>query len=446
MTTNDTYRIGAGSGFAGDRYEPAEILAKHGALDALVFECLAERTIALAHHDAQSGKSEGYDRRILRRLRGTLPYMLPRKAVTLTNAGAANPSAGAKAVKALTTELGHAGTTVAAVSNDDVLTKLDLKNSRILGTNDSLADLGDRLLSANAYLGVGGILEALDAGADVVVTGRVGDASLFLAPIAHRFGWDRTNLDLMAEGTLVGHLLECSGQLTGGYFADGNAKKVPGLSTLGFPYADVEANGAATFGKVAGTGGLLDRRTTLEQLLYEIDDPACYLTPDVALDLSHVSITESGPDQVRVSGARPTGVPETLKVSVGVRDGYLAVAEMSYAGPGCLQRAQMAFEIVAERWVDLYGYPADDLHCDFLGHNSSRPWWNPSHEPAEVRTRISLRTFNHSKALTLGEEVEALYTNGPAGGGGAAVNIKETIGIVSTLIPREAVTPKVEIF
>lgn len=446
MTAKDTFRIGAGSGFAGDRYEPAEILAQRGALDALVFECLAERTIALAQHDAQSGKSEGYDRRILRRMRGTLPYTLARKAVTLTNAGAANPSAGAKAVKDLAVELGHPEAQVAAVSNDDVLALLDLKNSKILGTNETLADLGDRLISANAYLGITGILESLDAGAQIVVTGRVGDASLFLAPIAHHFGWDRSNLDLLAEGTLVGHLLECSGQLTGGYFADGNAKKVPGLSTLGFPYADVEATGAATFNKVEGTGGLLDRRTALEQLLYEIDDPSCYLTPDVALDLSHVNITESGPNQVRVSGARQVGVPETLKVSVGVRDGYLAVAEISYAGPGCLQRAHMAFEIVAERWRDLHGHPIEELRCDFLGHNSSRPWWTPSQEPAEVRTRISLRTFDHRKALTLGEEVESLYTNGPAGGGGAALNIKETIGIVSTLIPREAVTAKVEMF
>lgn len=379
-------------------------------------------------------------------MRGTLPYSLARNALTLTNAGAANPSAGARAVKNIAVELGHPNANVAAVSNDDVLALLDLKNSRILGTDQSLYDLGDRLISANAYLGIGGILDALDAEADVVVTGRVGDASLFLAPIAHHFGWDRTNLELLAEGTLVGHLLECSGQLTGGYFADGDTKKVPGLSTLGFPYADVEDTGAATFSKVAGTGGLLDRRTAVEQLLYEIDDPACYLTPDVALDLSHVNITETGPDQIRVHGARQLGVPETLKVSASVRDGYLAIAEISYAGPGCLQRAQMAFEIIAERWQDLHGYPMDELRCDFLGHNASRSWWTPTQEPAEVRTRIALRTFDHSKALTLGEEVESLYTNGPAGGGGATFNIKETIGIVSTLIPREAVTAKVEMF
>ncbi|MFJ6453962.1 acyclic terpene utilization AtuA family protein [Paenarthrobacter sp. NPDC091669] len=446
MTTNSTYRIGAGSGFAGDRYEPAELLAEHGELDALVFECLAERTIALAQHDARSGKSAGYDPRILRRLRGTLPQMLSRSGTTLTNAGAANPTAGAKAVKTLARELGHPTATIAAVSNDDVLELLDLKNSRIIGTDDTLYDIRDRLVSANAYLGITGILEALDAGSQVVITGRVGDASLFLAPIAHHHGWDRNNLDLLAEGTLVGHLLECSGQLTGGYFADGNAKKVPGLSMLGFPFADVEETGAATFGKVAGTGGLLDRRTTLEQLLYEIDDPACYLTPDVALDLSHVTITETGPDQVRVSGARQVGVPPTLKVSVGVQDGYLAIAEISYAGAGCLQRARMAYEIINERWREVYGYATDELRCDYLGQNASRPWWTSDTEPMEVRARMSVRTFDYSKAVTLGEEVEALYTNGPSGGGGATSSIIETIGIVSTLIPREAVTPKVELF
>lgn len=446
MTTeNKPFRIGAGCGFAGDRYEPAEILAREADVEALVFECLAERTIALAQDDLHSSRTEGYDRRILRRLQRTFPPLAARGGVALTNAGAANPVAAAHAVKGLLAELGHPRSAVAAVHNDNVLDTLDLASSRIMGTDDTLVDIKDRIVSANAYLGIDGILTALDEEPAVVITGRVGDASLFLAPIAHHFSWQRDDLTRMAEGTLVGHLLECAGQLTGGYFSNGTDKPVQGLGTLGFPHADVTESGEAVYAKPDRTGGILNRRTVLEQLLYEIEDPRAYLTPDVTLDLSEVDITDLGNDRVKVHGAKAAGVPDHLKVSVGVRDGYLAAAEISYAGRNSLECAELARQIIAERWEQIHGHDPAGLRCDYIGYNATRPWWEPGREPSEVRARFTVRTFDREQARTLAEEVEALYTNGPAGGGGATSSIKETIGIVSTLIPRESVTPKVEI-
>lgn len=439
----ETFRIGVGAGFAGDRLDPAEELAKRGELDAMAFECLAERTIGLAQQARRDGAGPGYDSRILRRLAGTLPHLLPRGATATTNAGAANPVAAAHATKGLLAELGLSGT-VGAVTGDDVLGTIDLKGSRVLGTDDTLWDLRDRLVSANAYIGAEPIRRALDEGAEIVITGRCSDAALFLAPLARAFDWSGEDLDAMADGTLVGHLLECAGQLTGGYFADAGRKRVDELWNLGFPLADVLPDGSAVYSKLPGTGGLLDRRTVLEQLLYEIDDPAAYKTPDVTLDLSRVRIVELGDDRVRVDGARAAGRPDRLKVSVGVRDGCLGVAEISYAGPGCRGRAELAAEILRERWERIHGRDRDELVVSLIGVDSSRPWWHDGEkDPAEVRLRVSIRVLERSTATTLCEEVEALYTNGPYGGGGVVTSVRETVGIVSTLVEREAVTPEV---
>jgi hypothetical protein len=393
-------------------------------------------------------RSEGYDRRILRRLRGTLPDVVTGGGLVTTNAGAANPRAAALAVKKLAAGLGFADLPVAAVTGDDVLDRLVLDECRVLGTDDTLEVYRDRIVSANAYTGAAGLVDAIHAGARVVVAGRTADAALFLAPLAARFGWDlQTDPQPVANGLLVGHLLECGGQLTGGYFADGPRKTVPGLARLGFPYADVTADGHAVYRKLPGTGGRLDVATVIEQLLYEIDDPHRYITPDGVLDLSGVSIEEVGTDQVAVHGAVLTSRPESLKVSVGIDDGFLGVASIVYAGTGCRHRAELAAQIIAERWREVHGRPAHELTFDFVGTSSARPWWTPERdsEPPEVLLRVCVRTLSHVDAAILGEEVEALYTNGPAGGGGASFDLKETIGLVSTLVPRSVVQTSVEV-
>lgn len=440
---HDSFRIGVGAGFAGDRIQPADDLAREGELDAMAFECLAERTIGAAQQARREGSGTGFDSRILRRFAGTLPHLLPAGAVVTTNAGAADPEAAAAATRKLVEDLGL-DATVAAVVGDDVLDQLDLKSARILGTDDTLWDIRDRLVSANAYIGAEPLITGLDLGADIVIAGRCSDAALFVAPLAHHFGWSLEDLQATANASLVGHLLECAGQLTGGYFADQRRKQIPDPWNIGFPMADVNADGSAVYSKLAGTGGVLDRRTVLEQLLYEIDDPMAYKTPDVTIDFAGVEITDLGDDRVHVTGACSAGRPRSLKVSVGVRDGFLAVAEIAYSGTDCVERAGLAASIVSERWERVHGGDAGQLSISYVGLDATRPWWTDRDQrPAEVRLRMSVRTFDRAAAVTLCEEVESLYTNGPFGGGGVTTSIKETVGIVSTLIDREAVTTEV---
>jgi len=440
--STEPYRIGAGAGFAGDRRDPARVLAADGGVDAIVFECLAERTIGIAQQRRAAG-GQGFERRTIERIADVAEAMFARDGIIVTNGGAADPVGAARATIAQLASLTN-DARVAAVTGDDVLASIDRSSARIDGTDSTLDDLGDRVISANAYLGMEGISRALDAGANTVITGRVSDAALFLGPLAHHFGWRADDWTRIAEGTLVGHLLECAGQLTGGYFADGVAKHVPNLATLGFPFADVTSAGSGVYGKAEGTGGRLDTRTVLEQLLYEIDNPQAYLTPDATVDLTNVTVTDAGPSRVAASGATANGRPDQLKVSVGVRDGFAATASINYGGFRALERATLAAEIMCERWSSVLDY-SDDLQYEFVGHNALSPWATPASAPNEVQVRFSTRTLRQDVARALVHEVEALYTNGPAGGGGTSGNVKETVGIVSTFIDRSEVDTKVEI-
>jgi hypothetical protein len=442
-----TFRIGAGSGFAGDRLDPAVDLAERGELDALVFECLAERTIALAQSRRLRSQGPGFDTRIVERVEATVDALQRRRAPIITNAGAADPEGAAHAVVNRLRPRGSVtNRSVAAVTGDDVLSVLDLRASRVWGSDKTLWDYRDRIVSANAYLGMSGIVTALDSAPAVIITGRVADAALFLAPLVHHFGWSPDDYPEIAAGTAVGHLLECAGQLTGGYFADGERKEVPGLARLGFPFADVSSDGAATFAKLAGTGGRLDRATAIEQLLYEVNDPSAYLTPDITLDLSTILIEEPDePDTVRIQGAQGRPAPSTLKVTVGVADGHVCRAEISYAGDGCVTRAELAAEVVIERWREVHGLEGLPLTMHMVGVNACRPFYHPAGEPAEVRLVFSVRATEADVANTLAREVEALYTNGPAGGGGVAVRLQETVGTLSTTIPRDQVGVRVKV-
>ena len=437
-----TIRIGCGAGFAGDRLEPALVLAERGALDYLILECLAERTIALAQLRRRHDPNAGYDALLERRMTGLLPLIKRNGVRIVTNMGAANPVAAAERIVALARDLGLK-VKVAAVTGDDVLDGLDPAQPS-LETGEALASAGP-LVSANAYLGIDAILPALDSGADIVITGRVADPSLALAPLAHRFGWSLDDHERLGRGTAVGHLLECAGQLTGGYYADPGKKDVPGLATLGFPFADVDAEGNARLGKVEGTGGVIDLSTVTEQLLYEVTDPAAYLTPDVAADFTGVALREVGPDQVAVSGAGGRKRPDTLKVSVGYHAGYMGEGEIGYAGENSAARAKLAGEIVAERLRGQF----QELRVDLIGltalHTRPMPAEN-GYRPYETRLRVAGRSADEAMARRIGEEVEALYTNGPAGGGGARKYVTEQIGVVSCLIARDKVTPRVTCF
>jgi hypothetical protein len=445
----EVVRLGVGAGFSGDRLEPAVQLAELGRLDFLVFECLAERTIGLAQLSRLEGLGPGFDPLLAERIRTTLSPARAHDTVLITNAGAANPPAAGEHVLAIAKSMGFDEVTVAVVTGDDVLPQLDLEESLILGsenTENTLAQFRGRIVSANAYLGAEGIIEALQTEPAVVITGRTSDVALFLAPLMHRFGWLQSDYQRLADGALVGHLLECAGQLSGGYFADGDRKNVQGLARLGFPLAEVAADGTALVTKLPGTGGRIDRMTCLEQMLYEVDDPRAYITPDVVLDLTNVHITETNENEVRISGVLGSSHPERLKVSVGIRDGFVGEAEISYAGPGCLRRAMMAEEIIRERWREIYQYEQADLRRHIIGVNACRPWLDPAgFDPPEVRLRLSVRSLQREQAVILAREVEALYTNGPAGGGGVTTKVRSSLGIVSTTIPRDAVQHSVRV-
>ncbi|NUG32764.1 acyclic terpene utilization AtuA family protein, partial [Acinetobacter baumannii] len=305
MNTLNKIRIGSGAGYAGDRVEPAIELAEKGNLDYLVFECLAERTIALANQAKLKNPNDGYDVLLEKRFRSVLPFIQDKNGKTrfkiISNMGAANPVSAIQKIREILTELKIPNIKVAAVVGDDVLTELT-DQSLILDNGLSVGQLSSQIVSANAYLGVDGILEALGQDADIIITGRVADPSLFLAPLIHEFHWSNTDWDKLGKGTLIGHLLECAGQVTGGYFADPGVKDVPNLDRLGFPIAEVDSQGQAIITKVEGSGGLLSEATCKEQLLYEIHQPNAYKTPDVTADFSNVYFEEIGPDKVAIYG------------------------------------------------------------------------------------------------------------------------------------------------
>ena len=439
-------RIGAGAGYSGDRIEPAIELAEKGELQYLVFECLAERTIALAQQAKLKDPAAGYDPLLPERLRAVLPLCHRKGVRIITNMGAANPMAAAERARAVAQELGFIGLKVAAVTGDDVLLHLSNGDYRIEESGVAVADIRNRIVSGNAYIGAQPIAEALAKGADIVITGRAADPSLFVGPLIHEFGWTMDDWHRLGQATLIGHLLECAGQVTGGYFADPGYKDVPGLARLGFPIGEVSEDGSVVITKVPGSGGQITPATCKEQILYEIHDPARYLTPDVIADFSRVTVEEIGPDQVRIQGASGSPQPETLKVSIGTVEGFVGEGQISYAGPGARARGELALDIVRER-LKLTGVRTSELRFDLIGVNSlhgDRLSGNGGHhEPYEVRVRVVGRTDSLDEAVRIGNEVETLYTNGPAGGGGVTKSAREVVGILSTYIPRDLVRPTV---
>jgi acyclic terpene utilization AtuA family protein len=439
-----TIRIGSGAGYSGDRIEPAVELAEKGDIEYLVFECLGERTVALAQQARMKNPESGYDPLLEERMRAVLPLCAAKGIKIVTNMGAANPEAAARKTAEIAKSLGLSSLKIAAVVGDDVLDACKQADFPILEFDGSIRQLGNRLLSANAYLGAEPMASALKQGADVVITGRASDPALFLAPMVHAFGWAMDDWNLLGQGTVAGHLLECAGQITGGYFADPGYKDVPDLARLGFPIGEVGADGSLVITKVSGSGGAVTSRTCKEQLLYEVHDPKKYFQPDVVADFSAVLVEEIAPDRVRVAGGRGTQRTPTLKVSVGYVDSFIGEGQISYAGPGALARGRLALDIVRER-LKLTGVATSELRFDLIGVDALHGAQVSAHanEPYEVRVRVSGRTENLREAVRIGNEVETLYTNGPAGGGGAWKSARDVVAVASVLLPRELAKPQV---
>ena len=439
-----TVRIGSGAGYSGDRIEPAVELCAKGDIQYLGFECLAERTIALAQQERMQNPAAGFDPLLEHRMSAILEICKSKGIKVITNMGAANPGAAARKTAEIAKRLGVGRLSVAAVTGDDVLDVCKQHNLPLLEIDGRMNDLGNRIVSANAYLGAEPIADALAAGADVVITGRVSDPALFLAPLIREFGWAMDDWDRLGRGTLAGHLLECAGQITGGYFADPGYKDVADLGRLGFPIGEVSEEGNLLITKVPGSGGVVTEATCKEQLLYEVHDPACYVQPDVVADFSYVTIEEVGRDTVHVQGGRGAPRTGTLKVSVGYVDGYVGEGQISYAGPGAPERGRLALNIVRER-LSLTGVQTRETRFDVIGVDSLHGATLPrGREPYEVRIRVVGRTDSLAEAVRIGNEVETLYTNGPAGGGGAWKSAREVVAVASVLLPRALVKPTVQ--
>ena len=437
-------RLGSGAGYSGDRIEPAVELAEKGEIQYLCFECLAERTIAIAQQAKMKDPAQGYDALPAARMEAVLPICHKKGIKIITNMGAANPQAGAAKIKQIAEKLNIKGLKIAAVSGDDVLAAIRDQDLTIEETGAKLSTIKDKLVSANAYLGVAPIIEALQAGADIVITGRVADPALFIAPLVYEFGWSLDDWNLMGQATVIGHLLECAGQVTGGYFADPGFKDVPGVGHLGFPIAEVGADGSLVITKVESAGGMVTLATCKEQLLYEIHNPKTYFTPDVVADFTGVKMEQIGKDQVRVSGGTGGAKTGLLKVSLGYVDSYIGEGQISYAGPGAVNRGQLALDIVKER-LEFMGVKMQENRYDLMGVDSLHgEKLSAGHDPYEVRVRVTGRTETMAEAVRIGNEVETLYTNGPAGGGGAWKSAREVVAMVSVIVPDSVVNYSVQ--
>ena len=436
-----TVRIGCGAGFQGDRLEPALILAEHGKLDYLMLECLGERTVALAQLRKLHDPGHGYDSLLERRMTGLLPLIKRNGVRVVTNMGAANPLAGAEKIVAIAKTARPEGARRGADRRRRA--RRARSGADRAGDRRAAASVG-ALFSANAYLGVEAMLPALESGADIVLTGRVADPSLALAPLAHHFGWTLDDAERFARGTVVGHLLECAGQITGGYYADPGKKDVPGMARLGFPFADVDADGNATLSKVAGTGGTINRMTATEQLLYEVTDPT--RLPDARRhggffqrrDQRDRAGHDRGERRARPQAARHAESQRRLSRRLYRRGRNLLWGrELRGAGRSSPARS----------WPS--GCAASSRNCASMSSASARCIRARCRAATIAPTKCACASPGArptaQKAALIGEEVEALWTNGPAGGGGARKETREQIGIVSCLMARDKVKPQVTV-
>lgn len=440
--TRGSVRIGCGAGFAGDRIEPARDLAERGELDFLFFECLAERTLAHSHLARAANAKTGYTPQLEHRLDAVLAACRAAGTRIVTNMGAANPHEAGHVTARKARLSGFSGLRIAVVEGDDVTGLID-PEMRLLECGRKLGEFDRRIVGANAYLGADLIVRALDEGADIVITGRVADPSLVLGPLMYAHGWRSDDWPLLGAGTMVGHLLECGAQVTGGYFADPGVKDVDDLAFVGYPIAEVAADGSAVISKLPRTGGCVTRETVLEQLFYEVHDPAAYLTPDVTADFSKVAIRDLGGDRVAVSGADGRERPAAYKATIGFEGGFLAEAEIGYAGQGAAARARLAGEIVRTRMARLHG--AREIRIDLIGLNSLHGTAiGDEGSSRDVRLRAALRTDERALADALVEEVEAIWIAGPAGGGGMRGRVVPSIVTRSVLIDRDRIRPRME--
>lgn len=433
--------IGCAAGFSGDRVDAAaavvDTLIQRGGPAFLIFETLAERTLALAQLRRRADPDAGFEPLLDDMLRPVLARCLQHNIRIVSNFGAANPLAAARLIRKMAGELGLPAPRIAVVGGDDLS---GVPHRQLLREQLGAAIDGIQMVSANAYIGAEAIAAALDAGAQIVVAGRVADPSLTVGPAMSHFGWRADDWDLLARATMAGHLLECGAQVCGGYFADPAYKDVPDLHAVGYPIAEISSDGHCVIGKAAHTGGLVSLASVKEQLLYEVHDPAAYLTPDVVADISGAQLKQLAPDRVALTGVCGHARPASLKVNVCHEGGWLAEGEISYAGPRAETRARLAADVLRKR------LPALHLRVDLIGTLSIMGddagrllSATPVGDARDVRLRVAATHAERAQAERLAREVMALYTCGPAGGGGVRTALTPRLNTLSCLVPREAV-------
>ncbi len=456
-------RIGAGLGFYGDNWEPVAASIERGGVQFIASDHLAELTLAILQKDRQRDPALGYARDVVPMLLKLWPLMRERGVRFVCNAGGLNPRGAAQAVLAAFKAKGWSAR-VAVVSGDDVLPRLldsaaPAEAFAHLFTQAPVAGVRERLVFGNAYLGAKPIVAALDAGADIVITGRVADAALFLGPLVHGLGWAlggataQADLDRLAQGLTVGHLLECSGQGSGGNFGSQGAwQAIPDLAHIGYPIAEVHEDGTAFITKAPGTGGRINFDTVRQQLLYEVHNPHAYFSPDVVLDMGGIRLDDEGGDRVKLTGARGTAPTDTLKVVAGFRDGYKAEVTWGFSWPDAWDKAQAAQATIRTLLQDKH-IPHEELYVEYPGLNSAHgalaplPKADALNQSNEIWTRLVLRTHDKAAADGFGRLFPWLGLSGPAYTCGftGLHNTSELLGIWPTLIPRAAVEAGVQV-
>lgn len=452
--TPKSVRVAGGQGFYGDTPAAVDALLAEG-VDYLCLEALAELTLAILQKDRQRDESRGYTRDLPAYLTRALPFVVDGRTKVITNAGGINPAAAAHAAIETARQLGMTGLKIATVVGDDVLARLsslhgDGQSFAHLDDGTAFADFPGSPLFASAYLGARGIADALDQGADVVITGRVADASLFLAPLAHEHGWAWDDWDRLAAGILVGHLLECSGQSIGGNYS-GDWWALPHPWDLPYPIATVEANGTAVISKPSTSGGRVSTDTLRHQLLYEVHDPARYLAPDVVADFTSAQFEDLPDDRVRITGVRGTPATDTYKLLLASHAGWAGEARVAFSWPDAYEKAKATAAILVKR-VEMAGLPVDEWCIEYWGVDALGGPTVPltaECEAPECVVRIAWRCSDQRTAGLVGRELVPLTLSAPpagmTGAGTGSRGATELLSIWPTLIDKSVVDPEVRV-
>ena len=437
-------RVGCGSAYAEDLLEPAVDLVDRGNLDYLCMDCLAERTLSIAQLRKLNDSSLGYDIRMDRMINELFPLCLNNNVKVIGNMGSANPrNALNKTYNSLKNLKEFRGKIISCILGDDVLEWVKDNNPMLNDVDCRLNDYPGKVVSANAYLGASPIVDALKKGADIIIGGRIADPSLFLAPQIYEFNWNVNDWDKLAVGQVNGHLLECGNHITGGNFADPPFRIVSGLDNLGFPFGDIKSDGEMRLSKLSKTGGLVSTLTAKAQLVWEIHDPKNYITPDVVVDLTNVKINQIRKNLVHVTGGKGKPASDTYRVLIGILEGWIGEGEITFAGLGAKERANLAKKTILKR-LNKLNLQYDDLQIQLIGQNSVPGSHDLKHfeDPNEVRFRLAAKCTDHLTAEKIAHEVEYLVM-GPAGACAFKKNTRQILGVHSSLIPKNIVKTKI---